>query len=102
MKPWRMRSGLSGTSRKNETNQRKHGVAFEIAIRVFADPHCLLFVERIQDGEERWHAIGAVRDTLILTVVHTYRESDAIIRVISARPATRSEVTLYVQAYYGD
>ena len=38
---------------KNEANQRKHGVPFETALRVFADPHCLLFVERIQDGEER-------------------------------------------------
>jgi len=51
---------------KDEANQKKHGVPFELAMRVFDDPHCLVFVERVQDGEERWHAIGAVRDTLIL------------------------------------
>ena len=89
---------------KNEANQRKHGVPFETALRVFADPHCLLFVERIQDGEERWHAIGAVRDTFFLTVVHTYREdgkANEVVRIVSARPATRSEVKLYVKSNYG-
>jgi uncharacterized DUF497 family protein len=76
---------------KNEINRTKHGIDFETAQLVFDDPCCVTFVERVTDGEERWHAIG---------FVHTYREevSDEVARIISARPATRRERILYAQA----
>lgn len=85
---------------KNKANRRKHLIGFETAILVFDDPHCLTLVERILDGEERWHAIGAVLGTVILTVVHRHRERGAeeIIRIISARRATAHERKLYVEA----
>jgi uncharacterized DUF497 family protein len=85
---------------KNESNQRKHGISFETAALVFEDHNRLLFIERIEDGEERWHAIGSVRGSyLFLTVVHTYAEEDveAIVRIISARRATRHERKLYAE-----
>jgi uncharacterized protein len=79
---------------------RKHGISFETAVRVFADPHRVEFIERIEDGEERWHAIGFVPDTLaFLLVVHAYPEpgNDNLIRLISARQATKRERKLYGQ-----
>jgi uncharacterized DUF497 family protein len=85
---------------KNEINQTKHGIDFETAQLVFDDPCCVTFVERVTYGEERWHAIGSIESIIVLVVVHTYREEspDEIIRIISARPATRRERRLYAQA----
>jgi uncharacterized DUF497 family protein len=85
---------------KNEINRKKHGIAFETAQLVFDDPCCVTFVERLIDGEERWHAIGSIEKIIILVVVHTYREEvpDEVVRIISARPATRRERKLYAQA----
>ncbi len=85
---------------KNDANRSKHAVDFEIARLVFDDPCCITFVERVSNGEERWHAIGSVEDLVILVVVHTYEVSggDEVVRIISARLATRHERRLYVQA----
>jgi uncharacterized DUF497 family protein len=57
--------------RKNRANQKKHGVDFETAQLVFDDPSCVTFVERVADGEPRWHAIGSVENLIILVVAHT-------------------------------
>jgi uncharacterized protein len=67
---------------------------------VFDDPHCITFVERVSEGEERWHVIGSIENIIIIVVVHTHREeaSDEVIRIISARRATRHERDLYAQA----
>jgi uncharacterized DUF497 family protein len=86
---------------KDATNQQKHAISFEAAVRVFEDPNLLHFVERIEDGEERWHAIGFVTGTLLfLTVIHTYMEktSEPVVRIISARRASRLERILYAEA----
>jgi len=85
---------------KNRSNQRKHGIDFETAQLIFDDPHCISFVERVSDGEERWHAIGSIENIIVIVVVHTYREEafDEVIRIISARRATRHERKLYAQA----
>ena len=85
---------------KNRSNNIKHGIDFETAQLVFDDPHCISFVERVSDGEERWHAIGSIENIIVIVVVHTYREeaSDEVIRIISARRATRHEMNLYAQA----
>lgn len=85
---------------KNRINQAKHdGLDFETAARVFNDPQIILAKERIVEGEERWHVIGAVAGAVIL-VVHTYREEDdgeEIIRIISAREANQRERRIYIQ-----
>jgi uncharacterized DUF497 family protein len=85
---------------KNEINRTKHAIDFETAQLVFDDPCCVTFVERVTDGEERWHAIGSIENIIVLVVVHTYRleGSDEVVRIISARPATRRERRLYAQA----
>jgi len=66
---------------------------------VFDDPNCLTFVERVTDGEERWHAIGDIGGRLIVTVVHLYRleGADEMIRIISARRASLEERRIYVE-----
>ncbi|MGA8044019.1 MAG: BrnT family toxin [Terracidiphilus sp.] len=45
--------------RKNHLNQRKHGISFELASLIFADPDCLILTDRVDEaGERRWHALG--------------------------------------------
>ncbi len=86
---------------KSRINQRKHhGLDFETAARVFNDPSIVLIEDRIVEGEQRWHAIGAVSAALLL-VVHVYREDEVdgeeIIHIISAREANHRERRIYLQ-----
>ena len=85
---------------KNERNKSKHHIDFETAQMAFEDPFCVSFVERIDDGEERWQAIGMIEKVVLIVVVHTYRseDSDEIIRIISSRRATSHERKLYAKA----
>ncbi len=75
-------------------NVRKHGVAFEVAALVWNDPRHLLVCDRVEGGEERWHAIGLVRGVVILTVVHV-DAGDEVVRIISARKSTAAERARY-------
>jgi uncharacterized DUF497 family protein len=85
---------------KNRSNQKKHGIDFETASRVFADPRLMLRKDRVIDGEQRWHGIGAVRKAVLL-VVHAYHQEDPngeeIIRIISAREADQRECRVYLE-----
>jgi hypothetical protein len=86
---------------KSRISQRKHkGLDFETAARVFNDASLVLIEDRIVEGEQRWHAIGAVSAALLL-VVHVYREDEVdgeeIIRIISAREANQPERRIYIQ-----
>jgi len=85
---------------KNEANRLKHGIDFATAELVFDDPNHISFIANVADDEERWVAIGLAEAVVVLVVVHTYRESppDSVIRIISARRATRHERSLYAQA----
>lgn len=79
-------------------NWKKHGVTFETAQRVFDDPYALTEHDRIEGGEQRWQTIGLVGGTVILLVAHTvYNRGVEIIRIISARRATRQERMRYEQ-----
>ena len=86
--------------RKNGTNIIKHGIDFETARLIFDDPYHVAFVERVIEGEERWHAIGSIEDIAIAVAVHTYRlePDEEVIRIVSARLATKHERKLYGQA----
>jgi uncharacterized DUF497 family protein len=79
--------------RKNRANRRKHGVSFETAQLVFDDPLHLSRPDYEDDGEERWQTIGVVGGVVALIVAHTYRQEgdDEIVRIISARKATKQE-----------
>ena len=86
---------------KNRSNQKKHaGIDFETASRVFGDPSLIIRKDRAMDGEQRWHAIGAVRKAVLL-VVHVYREEnpngEEVIRIVSAREADPRERRIYLE-----
>ena len=85
---------------KNKSNKTKHGIDFETAQLVFDDRFFVSFIERVEDGEERWHAIGMIEDVLLIVAVHAYRIEglDEVIRMISARRATSHERKLYEKA----
>ena len=74
---------------KASTNLAKHGVSFEQASTVFFDPFSVL-VDATSGTEQRESIIGLTEDMEVLYVVHIMRQDD-VIRIISARPATRQE-----------
>jgi uncharacterized DUF497 family protein len=75
---------------KAESNYRKHGIGFETAVKVFGDLFAVENVDAfsVDHGEERFLITGRA-ESLLLTVVYTERGD--IIRIISARGATRNE-----------
>ncbi len=88
---------------KSRINKRKHGLSFEAAQYVFADP---LAVSRMDSfpAEERWQTIGLVGQLIIL-VVHTWSEFDPLTgeetgRIISARKATVYERRTYEEGTF--
>jgi uncharacterized DUF497 family protein len=84
--------------RKNERNARKHGVSFEEARTVFDDPlHLSLLDHRFSYFEERWITIGMTGEKGIVVAAHLYfdEEDEEVVRIISARRATRQEVAQY-------
>ncbi|MBD2328000.1 BrnT family toxin [Alkalinema sp. FACHB-956] len=77
---------------KAEANERKHGVSFEEAESVFYDEYARLIPDPDHSiGEERFILLGVSEISRLLTVVHLYKGSDRMIRIISARPATKQE-----------
>ncbi|MBZ9815544.1 BrnT family toxin [Mesorhizobium sp. CA7] len=84
---------------KARRNLAKHGVAFDLAKKVFDDPLHLIVPDRFEDGEQRWHAIGMVGTQVILLVVHTYPivADEERVRIVGARKATPHERRHYEQ-----
>lgn len=83
--------------RKDKANREKHGIGFELAQRVFDDPNHLSLQNRHESGEERWQTLGLIGPYAILLVAHTYEDENGeeIVRIISARKATRAERRRY-------
>jgi uncharacterized protein len=75
------------------SNFNKHGIRFEHACEIFFDPFVRLVDATVKD-ESRDAAIGLTEDWTLLFVVHAIRE-DEVIRIISARRATRAERRIY-------
>jgi hypothetical protein len=74
---------------KDRRNRRKHAVSFELASRVFMDPDALMRLDRVVEGEQRWHAMGRVDEYSVLVVAYVLwaaRRED-VVRIISARHA---------------
>ena len=81
-------------SAKAEANERKHGVAFDEASTVFGDTLSVSGRDLEHSvGESRWITLGLSSHGRILVVSHTGR--GGIIRIISARTATRKEKRIY-------
>jgi len=92
---WRTR--FEWDERKNRSNQQKHGLSFEEATEAFSDPAQYSVPDRIEDGEQRWQTFGMVRGFLVAMIAHTVSDTDdeTVIRIISARFATRHEKRTY-------
>jgi uncharacterized protein len=82
--------------RKDTINLKKHSIAFLEAQTVFADENGLLIDDPDHSGEEeRYILLGMSSKLRLLIVSHTYRKEELIIRIISARKATRAEQKHY-------
>jgi len=83
--------------RKNLLNQAKHdGVDFEEAKTVFYDENArLIFDPQHSSEEDRFIILGLSSNLRLLVVCHCYKESESIIRIISARKATKKEEVSY-------
>ncbi len=82
--------------RKNLSNQAKHGVSFEEARTAFYDEYARVLADPDHSEEEdRFILLGLSIALRLLIVCHCYRESDEVIRIISARKATRREQNEY-------
>ncbi len=83
---------------KNQINQQKHAVSFEEAKTVFYDENALLIDDPDHsEEEERFIILGLSSQAKLLVVCHCYRASETVIRIISARKATRKETQYYEQ-----
>ena len=81
---------------KYESNIEKHDVSFEEAKTVFFDE----FADEFYDDknsveEERFLLLGRSFHSRLLLICHCYRENDNVIRIISARKATKNESKMY-------
>jgi uncharacterized DUF497 family protein len=82
--------------RKARSNLTRHGVSFEEAQTVFLDESARLIDDPDHsEEEERFVLLGYSFQARCLIVSHCYRESDSMIRLISARRATAQEEKVY-------
>ncbi len=82
---------------KAKINFEKHGVSFEEAITVFDDYNSILFNDPDHSSEEdRFILLGISVKSNILIVCHCVRKKETVIRIISARKATKSEREQYI------
>ena len=87
-------------SEKEKINKRKHKVTFEEACYIFTDKYQLnLFDVEHSEGEDRWITIGQATNNRTLVVVHTFKKTEGkeIVRIISARKASKSEARQYFE-----
>jgi len=82
---------------KNRINQSKHdGISFEEAQTVFLDDFARLIHDpNHSHDEDRFILLGLSKKANVLVVCHCYRETDSVIRIISARKANRNEEDSY-------
>ena len=93
----RMNLSFEWDPRKAAANLRKHGVSFEDAQSVFSDERARLINDPDHSSEEdRFLLLGLASSLRILVVAHCYRSQGNVIRIISARRATREEQRFYL------
>ncbi len=82
---------------KASANLKKHGIAFEEAQSVFYDDYAIQFFDdEHSDSEERFLLLGMSSNAKLLLVCHCERGSDEVLRIISARKATKRESAHYL------
>jgi hypothetical protein len=81
---------------KNKSNISKHSISFQEAQTAFHDPHARIIPDpEHSTSEDRFILLGLSHRLNLLIVCHCYRESEEIIRIISARKATKHESLQY-------
>ena len=81
---------------KSKVNLAKHGVSFEEATTVFYDNRAVEFYDGdSSEWEDRFLLLGISAKLRLLVICHCYRASDSVIRIISARKATKNESKFY-------
>ena len=87
---------------KADSNLIRHGISFEEAMLVFADPFLLINQDRIENGKMWCQSIGEIEGIAVILVAHTWHDKDGeeYIRIISARPADKREKKRYEQNRY--
>ena len=85
---------------KDKVNREKHGLSFDEVAELFTSGTDFLEIydEQHSDEEDRFIAIGPIRAGIVV-VIYTERQDD-VIRIVSARKATKKEVQLFRQ-YHG-
>ena len=85
--------------KKARQNLQKHKISFERAAEIFLDPIAIsIYDEDHSLDEDRWITMGKDRAGILLVVIHTFHEQNnnqCIIRMISARRATKNEIKQY-------
>ena len=89
-------SSFDWDENKNNSNILKNGISFYEAMTVFDDDNALYKPDvNHSTGEDRFIILGFSSNPRLLVVCHCYRESEKVIRIISARKATNSEHIQY-------
>ena len=82
--------------KKSRVNKQKHGVGFDEAKTAFFDEKARLIDDpEHSDIEDRFVLLGFSITLKLLVVCHCYREKDGVIRIISARRASKKEAMYY-------
>jgi hypothetical protein len=82
--------------RKATANVKKHGISFEEARTAFYDESAIQFYDPDHsDQEDRFILLGLSLKQQVLVVCHCSRESETVVRIISARKADKDEEQAY-------
>lgn len=82
---------------KAASNQVKHGISFTEAKSAFFDERALQFFDNTNSilDEDRFLLLEMSNASKLLLICHCERKGGEVIRIISARKATKSESKLY-------
>lgn len=74
---------------KERKNRARHGISFATAASAFQDSAAVSYLDRVVDGEERWHTLGLIGGVIVLLVVHTSEEKMVKSKSVSSRREKR-------------
>ena len=80
---------------KAASNIRKHGISFDEAVTVFKDPLAFIFDDITHSEHEHREIIIGASTLRRMILVCFVERLESIVRIISARPATRQEIKDY-------
>jgi uncharacterized protein len=81
---------------KANQNLKKHGVSFDEARAVFFDDFAIQFYDQEHSAaEDRFLMLGMSLQSRVLVVCHCERAKGEVVRIISARKATKREMSFY-------